>query len=538
MTVLESRLNTRGDDYRQNRESMGALVDELNRSLAKAREGGGAKGADKFREQGKLLPRERLELLLDEGTPFLELSPLAAWGMYDDESPGASGIVGIGIVSGIECMILIDDVTVKGGAVYPVGVKKKLRAQTIALENRLPCIQLVESAGANLLYQAEMFAEIGGRTFANQARLSAAGIPQIALVFGSSTAGGAYVPGMSDYTVMVRGQAKVFLGGPPLVKMATGVDTDDETLGGAEMHAKISGVCDYLAEDDADAIRIGRQIVAHLNVSKPAACLARRQSPEAPRYDPDELLGVYPANPRTPFDIRELIARITDGSRFFEFKPDYGPTLVTGFAHINGYPVGIIANNGILFSESANKAAHFIQLCNQNRTPIIYLQNITGFMVGESYERGGIVKDGSKMINAVATSTVPQFTMIVGGSYGAGNYAMCGRAYDPRFLWAWPSSRIAVMGGEQAAGVLAIVQEERARKRGIEPDRDQIAMIQMMTRQKFDEESSPYYATARLWDDGIIDPRDTRRVLSIGLSVAHNADYISAGIPNYGVFRM
>lgn len=538
MTVLESRLNTRGDDYRQNRESMGALVDELNRSLAKAREGGGAKGADKFREQGKLLPRERLELLLDEGTPFLELSPLAAWGMYDDESPGASGIVGIGIVSGIECMILIDDATVKGGAVYPVGVKKKLRAQTIALENRLPCIQLVESAGANLLYQAEMFAEIGGRTFANQARLSAAGIPQIALVFGSSTAGGAYVPGMSDYTVMVRGQAKVFLGGPPLVKMATGVDTDDETLGGAEMHAKISGVCDYLAEDDADAIRIGRQIVAHLNVSKPAACLARRQSPEAPRYDPDELLGVYPANPRTPFDIRELIARITDGSRFFEFKPDYGPTLVTGFAHINGYPVGLIANNGILFSESANKAAHFIQLCNQNRTPIIYLQNITGFMVGENYERGGIVKDGSKMINAVATSTVPQFTMIVGGSYGAGNYAMCGRAYDPRFLWAWPSSRIAVMGGEQAAGVLAIVQEERARKRGIEPDRDQIAMMQMMTRQKFDEESSPYYATARLWDDGIIDPRDTRRVLSIGLSVAHNADYISAGIPNYGVFRM
>lgn len=538
MTVLESKLNTRSEEYRQNHEAMCALVDELERNLATVRAGGGVKGAEKFKEQGKLLPRERLELLLDPNTPFLELSPLAAWGMYDNESPGASGIVGIGIVSGIECMILIDDATVKGGAVYPVGVRKKLRAQAIALENRLPCIQLVESAGANLLYQAEMFADIGGKTFANQARLSAAGIPQIALVFGSSTAGGAYVPGMSDYTVMVREQAKVFLGGPPLVKMATGVDTDDETLGGAEMHAKISGVCDYLAEDDADAIRIGRQIVAHLTMGKPAACLARRQAPEEPRYDTEELLGVYPANPRIPFDIREVIARIVDGSRFFEFKPDYGPTLVTGFAHLNGYPVGIIGNNGILFSESANKAAHFIQLCNQKRTPIIYLQNITGFMVGEKYERGGIVKDGSKMINAVATSTVPQFTVIVGGSYGAGNYAMCGRAYDPRFLWAWPSSRISVMGGEQAAGVLAIVQEDRTRKRGIEPDREQIAMMQMMTRQKFDEESSPYYATARLWDDGIIDPRDTRRVLSIGLSVAHNADYISAGIPNYGVFRM
>ncbi len=538
MTVLESQLNTRSEDYRQNYEAMRALVDELERNLAIVRQGGGVKGAEKFKEQGKLLPRERLELLLDPGTPFLELSPLAAWGMYDNESPGASGIVGIGIVSGIECMIMIDDATVKGGAVYPIGVKKKLRAQTIALENRLPCIQLVESAGANLLYQAEMFADIGGKTFANQARLSAAGIPQIALVFGSSTAGGAYVPGMSDYTVMVRGQAKVFLGGPPLVKMATGVDTDDETLGGAEMHAKISGVCDYLAEDDADAIRIGRQIVAHLTMRKPAACLAQRQAPEEPCYDPEELLGVYPANPRIPFDIREVVARIVDGSRFFEFKPDYGPTLVTGFAHLNGYPVGIIGNNGILFSESANKAAHFIQLCNQKRTPIIYLQNITGFMVGEKYERGGIVKDGSKMINAVATSTVPQFTVIVGGSYGAGNYAMCGRAYDPRFLWAWPSSRVAVMGGEQAAGVLAIVQEERARKRGVEPDREQIAMMQMMTRQKFDEESSPYYATARLWDDGIIDPRDTRRVLSIGLSVAHNVDYISAGLPNYGVFRM
>jgi 3-methylcrotonyl-CoA carboxylase beta subunit len=538
MTRIDSQINTRSAAYRENRAAMQTLVDELNAHLARAREGGGEKGTEKFRQQGKLLPRERLELLLDPGTPFLELSPLAAHGMYNDESPGASGIVGIGVVSGTECMILIDDATVKGGAVYPIGVHKKLRAQTIAMENRLPCLQLVESAGANLLYQAEMFADIGGRTFANQARLSAAGIPQIALVFGSSTAGGAYVPGMSDYTVMVRGQAKVFLGGPPLVKMATGEDSDDETLGGADMHARVSGVCDYLAADDADALRLGRMIVAHLNQRKPAAGLAHRQTPEDPAYDPDELLGVIPASGRVPFDIREVIARLVDGSRFFEFKPDYGPTLVCGQAHINGFPVGILGNNGILFSESANKAAHFIQLCNQTRTPLVYLQNITGFMVGEQYERGGIVKDGSKMINAVATSTVPQFTVIVGGSYGAGNYAMCGRAFDPRFLWAWPNSRIAVMGGEQAAGVLAIVQEERARKRGQEPDREQIAMMQMMTRQKFEEESSPYYATARLWDDGILDPRDTRRALSVGLSAAHNVDFISPGMPHYGVFRM
>ncbi|HRL13114.1 MAG TPA: carboxyl transferase domain-containing protein, partial [Aggregatilineales bacterium] len=338
MTRIDSQINTRSDAYRENRASMQALVDELNAHLARARQGGGEKGAEKFRQQGKLLPRERLELLLDPGTPFLELSPLAAHGMYNDESPGASGIVGIGVVSGTECMILIDDATVKGGAVYPIGVHKKLRAQTVAMENRLPCLQLVESAGANLLYQAEMFAESGGRTFANQARLSAAGIPQIALVFGSSTAGGAYVPGMSDYTVMVRDQAKVFLGGPPLVKMATGEDSDDETLGGAEMHARVSGVCDYLAADDADALRLGRMIVAHLNQRKPAAGLARRQTPEDPAYDPDELLGVIPASGRVPFDIREVIARLVDGSRFFEFKPDYGPTLVCGQAHINGFP--------------------------------------------------------------------------------------------------------------------------------------------------------------------------------------------------------
>ncbi|HCF84267.1 MAG TPA: methylcrotonoyl-CoA carboxylase, partial [Ktedonobacter sp.] len=372
--------------------------------------------------------------------------------------------------------------------------------------------------------------------FANQARMSAQGIPQIALVFGSSTAGGAYVPGMSDYVVMVRNQAKVFLGGPPLVKMAIGEDVDDETLGGAEMHAHVSGVSDYTAEDDRDALRIGRQIVAQLNSHK--ALASRRGSPQDPHYDTEELLSVIPADPRTPFDMREIIARIVDGSEFLEFKRDYGPTLITGHAHINGYPVGILGNNGVLFSECAMKATQFIQLCNQSRTPLIYLQNITGFMVGTRYEREGIVKHGSKMVNAVSTSTVPQFTVIVGGSYGAGNYGMCGRAYDPRFLWTWPNSRVAVMGGEQAAGVLAIVQVEQAKSRGIEPDMQQIALMQQVTRQKFDQESSPYYATARLWDDGIIDPRDTRRVLSIGLSVVHNVDFVSPGAPRYGVFRM
>lgn len=537
MTQLHSHLNTRSDEYRASRAAMQKLVDELNQRLAVIRAGGGERGAAKFREQGKLLPRERLELLLDPGTPFLELSPLAAWEMYSNESPAASNITGIGVVSGVESMIFVNDATVKGGAVYPMSLHKTLRAQAIAEENRLPCIALVESAGANLLFQDEIFI-LGGRSFANQARMSAQRIPQIALVFGSSTAGGAYVPGMSDYVVMVRQQATVYLGGPPLVKMATGEVVDDETLGGADMHAQISGVSDYTAENDSDALRIGRLIMQQLQQPKPAPNLARRQSPEEPAYDPDELLGIIPADGKIPFDIREVIARLVDGSRFLEFKRDYGASLVVGHAAINGWPVGLIANNGILFSEEANKAAQFIQLCNQQRTPIVYLQNITGFMVGTKYEREGIIKHGSKMINAVATSSVPQFTVIVGGSYGAGNYAMCGRAYDPRFLWTWPNSRIAVMGGEQAAGVLAIVQEERARKKGIEPDANAIQMMQMMTRQKFEKESSPYYATARLWDDGILDPRDTRQALSVGLSAANNVDFVTPGQPHYGVFRM
>jgi len=535
--AFHSSLNPHSPDYHANRAAMLALIDELNQRQARATAGGGERGAAKFRAAGKLLPRERVEWLLDPGAPFLELSPLAAEGMYNDESPAASQITGIGRVSGVECLLFANDATVKGGAVYPMTLHKTLRAQQSAAENHLPCISLVESAGANLLYQDEVFI-LGGRTFANQARLSAAGIPQVALVFGSSTAGGAYIPGMSDYVVMVRGRAAVYLGGPPLVRMAINEEADDETLGGAEMHAHVSGVSDYTAEDDADALRLGRLIVAHLAAPKPAAALARRAAPEPPAHDPDELLGLIPADPRQPYDVREIIARLVDGSRFLEFKPDYGATLICGHAHLDGWPVGILGNNGVLFAESANKATQFIQLCNQTRTPLIYLQNITGFMVGTQAERGGIVKHGSKMIHAVAASSVPQFTVIVGGSYGAGNYAMCGRALDPRFLWAWPNSRVAVMGGEQAAGVLGIVQAEQARKRGVEPDANQIAMMQLMTRQKFETESSPYYATARLWDDGILDPRDTRMALSIGLSVAHNVDYISEGAPRYGVFRM
>ncbi|HEY1409572.1 MAG TPA: carboxyl transferase domain-containing protein [Promineifilum sp.] len=535
--AFHTSLSPRSNDYRANRAAMQVLLDELAERQARARAGGGERGLQKFRAAGKLLPRERVEYLLDRNTPFLELSPLAAEDMYDGESPAASQISGIGRVNGVECLITANDATVKGGAIYPMTLQKSLRAQQIAFESKLPCISLVESAGANLLYQDEVFI-LGGRIFANQARLSAAGIPQVALVFGSSTAGGAYIPGMSDYVVMVRERAAVYLGGPPLVKMAIGEETDDETLGGAEMHARVSGLSDYTAEDDADALRLGRLIIARLPAAKPAACLARRAAPELPAHDPDELLGVVPADPRVPFDVREIIARLVDGSRFLEFKPDYGPTLICGQAHLDGWPVGLLGNNGVLFSESANKATQFIQLCNQTRTPLIYLQNITGFMVGTKHEQEGIIKHGSKMLNAVATSTVPQFTVIVGGSYGAGNYAMCGRALDPRFLWAWPNSRVAVMGGEQAAGVLGIVQTEQARKRGQEPDAKAIAMMQMMTREKFEKESSPYYATARLWDDGILDPRDTRMALSVGLSVAHNVDYVSAGPPRYGVFRM
>lgn len=536
MPVIYSTIDTTSEEYRQNYEHNCGLMETLAQRQAQVRAGGSERAVQRHKEAGKLLPRERVELLLDPGTPFLELSTLAAYNMYGNESPGAGSINGIGVVSGAECMIGANEATVKGGTSYPITVQKSLRAQQIAMENRLPCIYLVESGGANLLYQSELFV-IGGRGFANQARLSGMGIPQISLVFGNSTAGGAYVPGLSDYTVFVRRQALAFLGGPPLVRMATGEEVDDETLGGAEMHGRVSGLADYLADDDADAIRIGRQIVANLNWQKYPP--ANRQAPEPPRYDPDELLGIVPIDTiRKPLDMREVLARIVDGSRFMEFKPDYGPTLVCGHAHINGYPVGILANNGILFSESASKATQFIQLCNHARVPLVYLQNITGFMVGQKYEEGGIIKHGSQMINAVANSNVPQFTVLIGGAYGAGYYAMCGRPYDPRLIFAWPTSRTAVMGGEQAAGVLGIVQEASARKRGQEPDFEQINMMKMMTQHKFDEESDPYYGTARLWDDGLIDPRDTRMALTVGLSMSYNRDWVSAGPPRYGNFRM
>lgn len=509
------------------------LLKQMQAAQQRVLQGGGAKAHQRMLDRGKLLPRQRVERLLDPRTPFLELSPLAAWGMYDDESPGASMISGIGTVSGRTCMVIASDASVKGGAIYPMTLKKHLRAQRIAEENRLLTLTLVESAGANLLYQAEIFAETGGRVFANQARMSARGIPQLALVFGSSTAGGAYMPGMSDYAVMVRNQARVFLGGPPLVKMATGEEIDEESLGGADMHASVSGVSDYTAEDDLHALEIGREIIAHLPHTGPSVAPSR-----APLFDAEELLGVVPADPRQPLEIREVLARLLDGSELLEFKPDFGSTLVCGQARLGGHALGILANNGVLFSESALKGSQFIQLCNQSRIPILFVQNITGFMVGSQVEREGIVKHGSKLVNAVSTSNVPHLTLIVGGSYGAGNYGMCGRAYDPRFLFTWPNARIAVMGGEQAAGVMALLAEEQARARKVEPDRAAIAARQQATREAFERESSALYATARLWDDGILDPRHTRTALIQALSVVQQSDYASKKAPRYGVFRM
>lgn len=535
MQRIETNINPRSDEYREYYEHNTRLMDTLAERQQAVREAG-ARGIKRMIERGKIPARERVELLLDPGTPFLELSTLAAFGMYDDETPGAGVITGIGTVSGVECLISANNPAIKGGTSYPISVDKTLRAQEIARINRLPCIYLVESGGANLPHQSELFVK-GGRGFANQAQMSALGIPQIALVFGNSTAGGAYIPGLSDYTVFVRDQALAFLGGPPLVKMATGEDVDEETLGGTEMHASISGLADFVANDDADAIRIGRDIVASLNHRKitPARLIAA----EEPCYNPDELLGIVPVDTvRKPLDMREVIARIVDGSRMLEFKPDYGSTLVCGDVHINGYPAGIIANNGVLFSGSANKAAQYVQLCNHRRIPIIYLQNITGFMVGTRAERDGIIKHGSKMINAVANSNVPQFTVLVGGAYGAGYYAMCGRPYDPRLILSWPTSRTAVMGAEQAAGVLGMVQEASLRRKGIEPDAEGIESMKEMVRLTFEKESDPYYGTARLWDDGLIDPRHTRTALTVGISMSYNRDWVSDGAPRYGNFRM
>ncbi len=532
MTVLTSALDTTGAAYAARRAAMLARLAELEAEHAKAVAGGGPKYVERHRKRGKLLARERIELLVDPDSPFLELSPLAAWGT--DFAVGASVVTGIGVVEGVECVIVASDPTVRGGASNPWTVKKSFRAADIALQNHLPLINLVESGGADLPTQKEIFIP-GGRIFRDLTRLSAAGIPTIALVFGNSTAGGAYLPGMSDYVVMVKDRAKVFLGGPPLVKMATGEESDDESLGGAEMHARTSGLADYLAVDEYDALRIGRRIVARLNHRK------RGRPPlpaRPPVYDEDELLGIVPDDLKIPFDPREVIARIVDGSDFDEFKPAYGTSLVTGWATLHGYPIGILANaRGVLFSAESQKAAQFIQLANQTGTPLLFLQNTTGYMVGAEYEQGGIIKHGAMMINAVSNSRVPHLTVVMGASYGAGNYGMCGRAYDPRFLFTWPSAKSAVMGPAQLAGVLSIVGRQAARARGQDYDEEADAAMRAMVEQQIEAESLPFFLSGRLYDDGVIDPRDTRTVLGLCLSVIENAPE-PARAEGFGVFRM
>ncbi len=535
MEPLETHLDSSSPEFASNAERIQGLVQELKNRLDAARQGGGPKYLERHREQGKMPPRERIAALLDPDTPFLELSPLAANGMYDDEAPAAGIITGVGRINGRECLIIANDATVKGGTYFPMTVKKHLRAQEVALQNQLPCVYLVDSGGAFLPLQAEVFPDRDhfGRIFYNQAVMSAQEIPQIAAVMGSCTAGGAYVPAMSDEAVIVKNTGTIFLGGPPLVKAATGEEVTAEELGGADVHTRISGVADHFAEDDPHAISIVRNIVENLPLQKHEP--PTRIAAEDPLFDPKELYGVIPRDLRKPYDVREVIARVVDGSKFQEFKERYAPTVVTGFARIFGYKVGIIANNGVLFSESALKATHFIELCNQRRIPLIFLQNITGFMVGKQYERGGIAKDGAKMVHAVANSTVPKFTVIIGGSFGAGNYGMCGRAYSPRFLWLWPNARISVMGGEQAAGVLTTVKRDQLARAGKELSAEEERSIADPVLAKYEEEGSPYYSTARLWDDGVIDPADTRIYLGLGLSVAYNARIEE---PRFGVFRM
>ena len=531
MQPLGTAVDPGSEAYRTNRDGMLALLEELQAALAAANAGGGLRYVERHRERGRLLPRERVELLLDRDSPFLELSSLTAYGT--EYHVGGSGVSGIGVVSGTECVIGASDPTVKGGATNPYGLQRSLRAMEIARENRLPLLNLTESGGADLPKQAEIFVP-GGQTFRNLTQLSKAGIPTISLVFGSSAAGGAYVPGMSDYSVLVRDQARVYLGGPPLVRMATGEVADEEELGGALMHASVSGVADYLAEDERDAIRIGREIVAHLRWRKLGPGPTEPVDP--PLHDPEDLLGIGSIDVRVPFEVREVLARVLDGSRFEEFKPRYGPRLVCGWGSIHGFPVGILGNDGILFSPEAQKGAQFLQLCNQTATPLLFLQNITGFMVGTAYEQGGIVKDGAKLINAVANSEVPHVTLMIGASYGAGNYGMSGRAYNPRFLFTWPNHRIAVMGPQQLAGVLRIVVEERMRKGGQEVDEAQAQAAQDAFAAEVERQSTAFYATARLWDDGIIDPRDTRSVLGLALSACHSN--VVEGARGYGVFRM
>ncbi len=529
--VLATQVDRGGETYAQNREANLASLEQLDAALAKAREGGGDKYVQRHRDAGKLLPRERVELLVDRDAHFLEVGALAGYGVRG-HAPGASIVGGVGVVSGVECMISASEATVKGGAISELGVVKTHRLAEIAEQNGLPSISLIESAGADLPNQSKIFVP-GGRGFRDLTRRSEQRAPTVCLVFGSSTAGGAYVPGMSDYVVMVKEQAQVYLGGPPLVKMAIGEETTHEELGGAEMHSRVSGVSDYLAADERDAIRIGREIVAHLDWRKAGRATPRPIEP--PAHDPDELLGIASADIRVPFDAREVIARVVDGSRFSEFKPLYGSSLVCGWAHVHGFPVGILANNGILFTDSANKGAQFIQLCNQADVPLLYLQNITGFMVGTKVEQEGIIKAGAKMINAVSNSTVPAITIMMGASYGAGNYGMAGRAYQPRFLFTWPNHRIAVMGGKQLAGVLDIIKRQSAAKKGVEVDEQQLAVAKQMIEGQIDNESSAMFATARLWDDGVIDPRDTRDVVGICLSTSYTAPV--RGSTSWGVFR-
>ncbi|ARE38584.1 Methylcrotonyl-CoA carboxylase carboxyl transferase subunit [Rhodovulum sp. P5] len=532
---LTSSAMPSAEGFRANRAAHLDALRVVQEAASQAAAGGGEKARERHLSRGKMLPRERVANLLDPGSPFLEIGATAAHGMYDGAAPAAGVIAGIGRVQGQEVMVVCNDATVKGGTYFPLTVKKHLRAQEIAEECHLPCVYLVDSGGANLPNQDEVFPDRDhfGRIFYNQARMSAKGIPQIAVVMGSCTAGGAYVPAMSDVTIIVRDQGTIFLAGPPLVKAATGEVVSAEDLGGGDVHTRLSGVADYLAEDDAHALALARRAVSHLNREKPAT--VRWETPEDPAYDPEELLGVVPADLRTPYDIREVIARIVDGSRFDEFKPRFGETLVTGFAHVRGCPVGIVANNGVLFSESAQKGAHFVELCSQRGTPLIFLQNITGFMVGRKYENEGIARHGAKMVTAVATTSVPKITMIVGGSFGAGNYGMAGRAYQPRFLWTWPNSRISVMGGEQAAGVLATVKRDAIERSGGTWTAEEEGAFKRPTIEMFETQGHPLYASARLWDDGIVDPRKSRDVLALSLSAALNAPI---GGTRFGVFRM
>ncbi len=535
MTAIKSAVDTRSAEFRANAAALRALVGDLREKVAQVSRGGSEEARQKHLARGKLLVRDRVDGLLDPGAPFLELSQLAAWSMYGGDIASAGIVTGIGRVAGQECVIVANDATVKGGTYYPVTVKKHLRAQEIARENRLPCIYLVDSGGAFLPAQDEVFPDRDhfGRIFYNQATLSASGIPQIAVVMGSCTAGGAYVPAMSDETVIVRNQGTIFLGGPPLVKAATGEVVSAEDLGGADVHTRVSGVADHYAESDTHALYLARRIVGHLNRRKPAG--PNLAAPEEPLYDPEELYGIIPADTRKPYDVREVIARIADGSRLDEFKARYGTTLVAGFAHVQGYPVGIVANNGILFSESALKGAHFVELCAQRGIPLVFLQNITGFMVGRKYENGGIARDGAKMVTAVACAAVPKFTVLIGGSFGAGNYGMCGRAYSPRLLWMWPNARISVMGGEQAASVLAQVRRDGLEAQGKAWSPEEEEAFKAPIRSQYETQGHPYYATARLWDDGVIDPAQTRRALALGLSAALNAPVERT---HFGVFRM